>query len=121
MWRMEPTNGWQLSALGFQQTNPAEIAHLLRNLSHYMAQLRVCKSHKSIEALYLHNEVSSVVSIDQGGLEDGLVESRVYAFPDESKRILYLLCVGKASEKNADMEYCKTAVLDIVMRDLETV
>src|SRR2546426_123729 len=114
MWRTEPTSGWQLSALNFSQTNPKEMAALVRNLRHYLAQLNVSRNHKSIEALYLHNEVSSIVSLNQKGMEDDLEDSRLYLFPDESRRILYLLCVGKEATRNADMEFCKMATLYIV-------
>jgi hypothetical protein len=110
MWKMKPTTGWQYSATDFQDRQPAEMAMLLRNLSHYFAQLQVAKSHKSIEALYLLRAESGIVLISQSGLETNLVDSYAYAFPNEAEKTLYLLNVGKASDKNADMEYCKNFV-----------
>jgi hypothetical protein len=114
MWKTEPTTGWQSSAVDFSHQNPKEMPYILKNLAHFLAQLRVAINHKSIEALYLHRFESGIVAIDQNGIEDGLTDSFLYAFPDDATRILFLLCVGKASDKDADMEYCKRFVFYLV-------
>ena len=114
MWKAEPTTGWQYSAIEFSEHNPKEMPYLLKNLSHYLAQLRASKSHKTIEALYLHKLESGIMAIDQNGIEDGLTDSLLYVFPDESTRTLFLLCIGKASQKNSDMEYCRNFVFYLV-------
>ncbi|MFZ0828693.1 MAG: hypothetical protein WAO02_14840 [Verrucomicrobiia bacterium] len=107
MWKIDTTSGWKNSYLDFETQHPEETAHLLRNLAHYTAQLKISKNHKALEALYLQRRESGIVTIDQKGMEDGLMDCRIYAFPDESNKTLYLLCVGKETEKDSDMEYCK--------------
>jgi len=114
MWKTETTTGWKNSVLDFGTQHPDEAAFLLRNLAHYLAQLKVSKNHKLIETSYLHRHESGIVSIDQNGMEDGLEDSRLYVFPDESTCTLYLLCMGKASEKDSDMEYCKHFIFYLV-------
>jgi hypothetical protein len=120
MWRMEPTNGWMLSGQQYWQSNADEMTFLMRNISHYMAQLRVVKEHKSVEALYLHEEASAIYSIDGEGMGSGPGSLLAYVFPDESLRILYLLCVGNVADKNADMEFSKTAVFYILNERTKT-
>ncbi len=111
---MEPTYGWQNSALQYYHSSADDVAFLLRNLAHYLAQLKVAKNHKSIEALYLSREVSAVVSINTSGMSSTVGNLIAYVFPDEKQRVLYLLCIGKVGDKNSDMEYCKNAVISIV-------
>ncbi len=113
MWRVESTTGWRYDAMKFLEDNQDELAALMRNLHHFLKQLKASKSSKTVEASYLHREVSAIVAIDQAGLEDGLKDCRLYTFPDDSKRILYLLAIGKVGSKDADMEYCKNLVLSI--------
>lgn len=113
MWRAESTDGWRYDAIRFSEENPNEFAALFRNLHHFLGQLKASKSSKSVEAAYLHREVSAIVAIDQTGLEDGLEDCRLYTFPDDSKRTLYLLAIGKVGSKDADMEYCKNLALSI--------
>lgn len=64
----------------------------------------------------MRREISGIVSIGREGMmgEGEGEDVRLYVFPQEKERILYLLLVGAAPEKNADMEFCKTAVLSIV-------
>lgn len=114
MWKIETTAGWKNSALHFGAQYPEEMAALLRNLTHYLAQLKAAKSHKHVQALYLEFRESGIVSINQNGMEDGLVNSRMYVFPDESTRILYLLCVGAETKKDSDLEYCKEFIFYLV-------
>jgi len=114
MWKIETTAGWKNSTLEFGAQYPNELAALLRNLMHYLAQLKAAKSHKRIEALYLEFRESGIVSINQSGMEDGLANSRLYVFPDESTRTLYLLCIGTEANKDSDLEYCKEFIFYLV-------
>lgn len=98
----------------YSGSNADEVAFLLKNLAHYLAQLKVAKNHKSIEALYLCREVSAVVSINTSGMSNTIGNLLAYVFPDEKQRVLYLLCIGKVTDKDSDIEYCKTAVISIV-------
>ena len=113
MWSTETTDGWRYDAIRFSEENPTEFAALMRNLHHFLKQLKASRSSKPVECAYLHREESAVVAIDQTGMEDGLADCRLYTLPDDSRRILYLLAIGKVDSKDADMEYCKNAALSI--------
>jgi hypothetical protein len=113
MWRMESTNGWRHDAMRFSAENPEEMAAMLRNLHHFFRQLKSSRSSRAVEVAYLHHEAGAVVSIDQTGLEANLKDCRLYTFPDDQKRTLYLLAMGKVASHDADMEYCKNLVLTI--------
>ena len=54
--------------------------------------------------------------IDTKGPQENSGNIVAYVFPNELKRVLYLLCVGTGTvaDKDSDMEYCKEAVLCIV-------
>jgi hypothetical protein len=114
MWKIETTSGWKNSTLDFSAQRPNELAALLRNLSHYFALLRFARNHKTIEASYLEFLESGIVSINQNGIESGLADCRLYVFPDETSRTLYLLCVGNETDKNSDLEYFKQFLFYLV-------
>lgn len=107
MWKVELTDSWQNSSMDFSQHHPDAMAMLMRNLAHFIAQLRASKSSKTIEALYLHRFAAGVIGIDQTGIEEGLLDSYIYAIPDDSARILRVILVGKATERDSDIEYCR--------------
>ena len=81
---------------------------LMRNLQRYFALLKASKSSKAVEAGYLHNGNSAIVSVDTTGLGTDQEDTRIYTFADDSRQALYLLGISKGETRDADMEYYKT-------------
>jgi hypothetical protein len=114
MWRVETTSRYEAAALEFVKTHVQQFIVLMSNLHHYRFQLLAARNYSTVEAKYLHDEGNHVLSIDHQDAEPELEQVYLYVFPDGPKYVLYLLAIGKASEKHADIEYCKNTVAGLM-------
>jgi hypothetical protein len=109
-WQITSSECWLSDQRMYSSVAPDGVAAVLRNLQRYVRLLNASTGSKRVEALYLHNEFDGIVSISQNGVGNYQEDFRIYTFADDMDRVLYLLALGKANERNADMEYCKALV-----------
>lgn len=110
MWQLEPTTQWERDKKWYEKKRPTELAAVLHNLKRYMAQLNAAPNPKAVMAGYLHPEPMGVVAVDQRGGGGNLQETRLYLYPDEEQKVLYIITIGNKDEQSADVEFCKAFV-----------
>ena len=111
MWLFEITSGWE-NDQRLHLTEHVELAAIMYNLRRYRALLNASRSSVAVEAAYVHREVSGIVAVDTYGVT-GAKDLRAYLYPEDSKRIIHLLCIGNQFSKAHDMAYCKNIIFYI--------
>ena len=100
-------------ANGTKKKKPAELAAVLHNLKRYHAQLNAAPNPKAFTAGYMHAEPHGVVAIDQKGGGGNLQETRLYVYPCEARKVLYIITIGNKDEQAADIQFCGEFVMSL--------
>ena len=116
MWRISPTECWLHDVRVYSERRPEAVAVVIRNLARYLKLLRAAKVSKDVEASYLQDEGEGIVSVSQVGLGNFDEDLRIYTFADDTRCCLYLLMLGQATARNADMAYSKDFVFWLLKR-----
>jgi hypothetical protein len=110
MWKLEPTTQWDKDRKWYEKKHPNELAAVLHNLKRYVAQLNASPNPKSFMAGYIHPEPHGVVAIDQKAGGGNLQETRLYVYPSEAQKVLYLITIGNKDEQATDIQLCSEFV-----------
>src|ERR1700720_1023500 len=110
MWQVQPTTQWQKDARYYEKKHPAELAAVLRNLKRYIGLLNEAPNARAVQAGFLHGEGKGIVGVDQKGGAGNLQEPRLYTYPAEAKKLLYLITLGNKNEQPTDVELSKNFV-----------
>ena len=110
MWQVETTTQWQKDARFYEKKRPAELAAVLRNLKRFVTMLDSARNSQAVQDGFLHAEGNGVVAIDQKGGGGNLQETRLYTYPYEAEKVLYLITVGNKNEQPDDVGLSKNFV-----------
>ena len=113
MWQIEPTPQWRKDQKWYEKKRPNELGAVIHNLKRYVQQLNAAPNPKSFMAGYIHPEAHGVVAIDQRGGGGNLQETRLYVYPDEAQKVLYIITVGNKDEQPSDVEFCSQFVMNL--------
>ena len=113
MWELEPTNLFVKLEGWYGKKRPAELAAVLRNLDRYVDLLNAASHARTVQAGFLHGEPSGVVAVDQKGGGGNLAETRLYTFPDDSAKVLYLILIGDKGTQAKDIQTCREFVRNL--------
>lgn len=108
----EPWSDWVISAerltasrlKKFLRNHPDETVMMLSNLDQQLIVLNIngAKSILKMETTHCHREGQGLYAMDQAGGKGGK-ESRLYFYPDESTRTLWILDVGTKESQKKDV------------------
>lgn len=110
MWQIEPIPAWEKDKRWYEKKRPSELAAVLHNLNRYVSQLNAAPNPKAFMAGYMHPEPHGVVALDQKGGGAGLQETRLYVYPHEERKVLYLITIGNKDEQPDDIKFCSEFV-----------
>ena len=111
MWVIEPTSLFERRAKKWEKKRPRELAAALDNLNDYLKFLNQNLPVRQIRAGFIHVEPKGIVAIDQSGAnESNLTVTRLYCFPDEKNKILYLITLGDKKSQSDDIQGAKKFV-----------
>jgi hypothetical protein len=114
MWQIEPIPQFDKDRKWYEKKHPAELAAVLRNLDRYLSQLNAAANPKAFTAGYMHHEPHGVVALDQKGGGSNLQETRLYVYPHEEQKVLYIITIGNKQEQQADVGFCSEFVTSYV-------
>jgi len=106
MWQIEPVPQWERDKKWYEKKRPNELAAVLHNLKRYFAQLNASPNPKSFLAGYMHPEPHGVVALDQRGGGGNLQETRLYVYPHEERKVLYIITIGNKDEQASNIQFC---------------
>lgn len=110
MWKTEPTSQWVKDLKWYEKKRPDELAAVSCNLKRYLAQLNAAPNPRAFMAGYIHTEPHGVFALDQKGGKPNLQETRLYVYPDEASKVLYLITIGNKDEQPGDIHLSKNFV-----------
>jgi hypothetical protein len=110
MWTLESTTQYERDFKWYGKKHPKELAAVLRNLCRYQQQLDLVDNAALVKAGYIHDEPHGVVAIDQKGGGSSLQETRLYAYPDQTKNLIYLITIGNKDTQQDDLNLCRDFV-----------
>lgn len=110
MWELARTDSFDRDYKRYSKKREAELAAVLRNLDRFLEMLNHSKNRLCVQAGFLHNEPAGIVAIDQKGGGKGLQETRLYTYPDEESKNLYLILIGNKNSQSSDIKNAKAFV-----------
>ncbi|MGA2869094.1 MAG: hypothetical protein ABSF34_08035 [Verrucomicrobiota bacterium] len=110
MWQIEATQQWERDRKWYEKKRPLELAAVLHNLKRYVLQLDSAPNPKAFTAGYMHHEPHGVVALDQKGGGPNLQETRLYVFPNEERKMLYIITIGNKDDQASDIQFCSEFV-----------
>jgi len=106
MWTIIRTDAYARREKWYAKKRPRELAAVERNLLRFARALEAGVPPRPPAFGYLHAEPAGVVAVDQtGGVK--LAATRLYTYPDASRRRLYLLTIGDKASQGGDIEDCR--------------
>lgn len=113
-WMLEPTDSFKRDERRYKKKHPHEYDAIMVNLDKYFCVLQKSNYTHFITMNYLHPEPDGVIAIDQKGKSKyRLQQTRLYAYPDSSKKVLFLLAIGSKSGQSRDVNNCRKMVREI--------
>ena len=107
------------AAKSFKKDYSDEFDNVMVNLDTYIDALNSGLSPEQIKRnnQFVHNEGKGVVSITQHPLRRGAHPIRLYVYPDEVNRILYILFIGDKNQQKKDISIIHGYVKKHIKKD----
>jgi hypothetical protein len=110
-WKLEPLEKYLRKLKYYEKKQYDEYRALTDNLDSYYNSLCEFDNPLQVKSGFIHDEPDGIKGLDQRGvLKKKLRESRLYVFPDVSRRKLYLLTIGDKGSQAADIQFCREYV-----------
>lgn len=103
-WNLTPTEQFVKDQTWYARKHPRELEAVLNNLNRYLAQLNHAKNALCVQAGYIHPEGKGVVALDQKGGGTSLQETRLYAYADDSTKVLHIITIGNKNTQDSDIK-----------------
>lgn len=116
MWEIQWTEQYDRRIKHYRKKRPREVAAVEANLHRFHQALQGGLPPNSRTFGYLHPEGNGVFAIDQsgGGKKGGkLTQFRLYVYPDDESKTLYLITLGEKVTQPSDVKYSHSCVADI--------
>lgn len=111
-WQIENSYAASNKFKKFAAKHPAEFDSLFANLEKIMRLLRTGNKIGGFRVNFFRSEGEGVYRIGQSGVSHAK-ESRLYVYPDEQARIVYVLTVGDKDSQDTDINEAKDITKDI--------
>lgn len=116
MWTQEATQTYTARIKWLAKKREREYRGVLKNLNTYFTALCAGANPLQIKFGFIHPERRGVVALDQGGGR-GMAETRLYVFPDDRDKVLWLLTVGDKKSQPDDIKLCHGMVADLLSEE----
>ena len=110
MWVLETTDEFGRRHKRLEKDSPRELKAVLDNLDTYFQALLAGAQPLARAFGFMHTEPQGVVAIDQKGGGKSLAQTRLYVYPDQKKKVLYVITLGSKRRQSADSKYCREFV-----------
>lgn len=116
MWDLGAENAYRKAVKHFVKKYRRELKAVHDNLDTLLKALREGAKPQQVKLGCIHPEPGGVLAIDQKGGGAGLKETRLYTYPDEDTKSLYLITLGDKRSQKKDIQYCKEWVQDLLTK-----
>lgn len=114
MWELKWTTTYESRLKRLMKANPKEIHQTLNNLETYKVALENgVKPMQIVKLDFVRNAQLGIHEIDQTPLKKGKLAIRLYLYPSESEKTLYLLTIGDKDQQADDIRECSKFVREL--------
>lgn len=113
MWALRQTQTYEKRVRQYARNHPNETVATLNNLDTLHNALNVQVKPSSLQAGYIHREPKGVIALDQKGAKGSPKQTRLYIYPDEDQKIIYLITIGDKRSQKKDIQHCNKFVEDL--------
>lgn len=119
MWSAYPSDEYNRRQRKLEKKHFRELEAVISNAQRYLKALQQGTKPKQIQGGWIHPEPHDVVALDQrGGSKKeggknkgrGLVEMRLYVYPQTAREILHLITLGLKDTQPADIAFSEKYV-----------
>lgn len=111
-WVLSTINRYETDYKEYDKKHQHELAAINANLASYLSALNSTKSPLQVCGGYIHPEHKGLVAIDQkgGNKKVKLQQTRLYVYPQESTKTLFLLAIGNKISQRDDIKFCHDCI-----------
>jgi len=120
MWVIKRTEEYINRSREYEKKHRRELAAVLNNLDIFLETLNNGVKPREAKFGFIHPEPIGVLAIDQKRGGPGLAETRLYVYPDETRKVLYLLTLGDKKTQSQDIKNCKGFVPQILKLEADS-
>lgn len=116
-WKIEFSVFFESRFERFKKKHPEETKAVLNNLDTYMATLNAGTNPMNVKAGFIHHEPDGIKAIDQRGGKGGLMQTRLYIYPDINTKIVHVISVGDKTDQNSDIQECRKYIRPLKQKE----
>jgi hypothetical protein len=105
-WQQETTDLFLRRKEEFQKKRPMQLAAVLRNLGRYQQMLDEQPIARLISANFIHPEKRGLVALTQQGFKPKQPTTRLYLYPAQNSKTVYLITIGDKNTQPQDIQDC---------------
>ena len=115
MWTLQNLEDFDRQSKWYEKKHSNELAAVRNNLKTFFDGLCIGGKIPNLMAAhrFLHREQAGVIAIDQKGGPKNLAQTRLYVYPDETTKTLYLITIGDKNNQPDDVQFSKEFVLSL--------
>jgi len=114
MWEVVACADYEKRAKRFAKTNRQEMLNVSDNLAAYFSALRLGLKPPQIIRGFVHHEPHGVKALDASGPGKHKKALRLYIYPDEQSKTLYVLIIGDKTTQRDDIKQCSEFVIQLL-------
>ncbi len=103
-WRTVPTDLYLRQHAFYEGKRPEPLRAVLRNLVRYIEMLEAQANLQLIHPNFAHNERHGVIALTQQGYKPKQPKTRLYIYPQQYSKRLYLITIGDAASQKGDIK-----------------
>jgi hypothetical protein len=105
-WRLVPTDLYVRRRADFEKKRPLQLRAVERNLVRYQAMLLEQAIARLISAHFIHPEGRGVASLSEKGFKPKQPPTRLYLYPAQDSKTVYLITIGDKRTQRTDIQDC---------------
>lgn len=119
MWKLEPSAEYEKRCKTWPKKYHRELKAMGDNLDTVYKTLCMGAAVEQLQFGFLHNEPCGAKAVDQKGGGQGLKQTRLYFYPDKTRKVLHLITIGDKKSQTTDINLCKKFISGLLQKERE--
>lgn len=103
-WKMVRTDLFDRRVIDYNKNHKHQLKAVLSNLERYAEYLQEAPIARLISAHFIHPEGRGLVALSEKGYKPKQPPTRLYAYPQQNSKTLYLITVGNKHTQKQDIK-----------------
>lgn len=113
MWSLNPQHDYVSHLKKWQKKYKRELKAVHGHLDTFLKALQEGQNPKNTKFGFIHPEPEGVLAIDQRGAGPHTLETRLYIYPDEESKCLFVITIGDKDSQERDLATCRSFVREL--------